>query len=49
MGKVKVFADGQTDRRTDGQGDYYRAPHFQFFKLILKKLNNNQYNNTKKT
>ena len=25
MGTVKVFADGQTD----GQSDYYRAPHFQ--------------------
>ena len=41
MTKVKVFADGQTDRqtdrqtdgqtdrRTDRQSDYYRAPHFQ--------------------
>ena len=25
MATVKVFADG----RTDGQSDYYRAPHFQ--------------------
>ena len=24
-----LLTDGRTDRRTDGQGDYYRAPHFQ--------------------